>query len=70
MSEKNDRKIRKSVNKKVKDAYVKAQGVLYDQIKEMPLGKRFVFALMILFKRLEYLLLSKVVTGGQYDQIC
>ena len=53
MSGKNDKKIRKSVNKKVKDAYVKAQGVLYDQIKEMPLSKRFVFALMILFKRLE-----------------
>ena len=53
MSGKNDKKIRKSVNKKVKDAYVKAQGVLYAQIQEIPLGKRFVFALMILFKRLE-----------------
>ena len=49
MSGTNDRKIRKEV----KNVYAKAQGVLYDQIKAMPFHKRFVFAFMILFKRLK-----------------
>ena len=49
MSGKNDRKIRKEV----KNVYVKAQGVLYDQIKAMSLEKRLRFAFMIIFKRLK-----------------
>lgn len=49
MSGKNDRKIRKEV----KNVYIKAQSVLYDQIRAMPFGKRFRFAMMILFKRLK-----------------
>lgn len=49
MSGKNDRKIRKEV----KNVYVKAQGVLYDEIKKMSFLKRFVFAMMIIFKRLK-----------------
>lgn len=49
MSGKNDRKIRKEV----KNVYIKAQGVLYDQIKTMSFGKRLRFAFMIIFKRLK-----------------
>lgn len=49
MSGKNDRKIRKEV----KNVYIKAQGVLYDQIKAMSFGKRLHFAFMIIFKRLK-----------------
>lgn len=39
MSGKNDRKIRKEVK--------------YEEIKKMSFGKRFIFALMIIFKRLK-----------------
>ena len=49
MSGKNDRKIRKEV----KNVYIKAQEVLYEEIKKMSFGKRFIFALMIIFKRLK-----------------
>ncbi len=49
MSGKNDRKIRKEV----KNVYVKAQGVLYEEIKAMGFCKRFIFAMMIIFKRLK-----------------
>lgn len=49
MSGKNDRKIRKEV----KNVYIKAQGVLYEQIKAMSFCKRFRFAMMIIFKRLK-----------------
>ena len=48
----NNRTARK-VRKEVKNVYIKAQGVLFDEIKAMSFGKRFRFALMILFKRLK-----------------
>ena len=43
----------KKLRKEVKNVYIKAQGVLYDEIKNMNFGRRFRFALMILFKRLK-----------------
>lgn len=49
MSGKNDRKIRREV----KNVYIKAQEVLYEEIKKMSFGKRLRFAFMIIFKRLK-----------------
>ncbi|MCQ2575314.1 MAG: hypothetical protein MJ162_01125 [Treponema sp.] len=49
MSGRNDRKIRKEV----KGVYIKAQEVLYENIKKMSFGKRLRFAFMIIFKRLK-----------------
>lgn len=47
MSGKNDRKIRKEV----RGVYIKAQEVLYEEIKKLSFGKRVRFALMVLFRR-------------------
>ena len=49
MSGKNDRKIRKEV----RGVYIKAQEVLYEEIKKLSFGKRVRFALMVIFKRLK-----------------
>lgn len=47
MSGKNDRKIRKEV----KNVYIKAQGVLYDQIKAMSFGKKIAFCIYDNFQK-------------------
>ncbi len=49
MNGKSSRKLRKEV----KNVYVKAQSVLYDEIKKMKFRERMKFALMIIFKRLK-----------------
>lgn len=43
----------KKLRKEVKNVYIQAQSVLYDQIKSMNFSQRLRFAFMILFKKLK-----------------